>query len=141
MTTTKTCTQCRTDKPLTEFYKSVGAGGARLSTCKSCYAVAHASKPQTDHRPNSSGCFQPAPLPHTAATGGPDWTPLKPSDLPQPVLRPGALDHERYGSRQADGSVKPYRAPIHGCVGYLKETALALTPVNIDKHKKQHHAH
>lgn len=38
-------------------------------------------------------------------------------------------------------SAKPYRAPIHGCVGYLKETALALTPVNIAKHKKKHHAH
>lgn len=24
------------------------------------------------------------------------------------VLRPGALDHERYGSRQSDGSVKPF---------------------------------
>lgn len=117
MTTTKTCTQCRTDKPLTEFYRSVGAGGARLSTCKSCYAVAHASKPQTDHLPNSGGCFQPAPLPHTAAAGGPTWTPLKPSDLPQPVLRPGALDHERYGSRQADGSVRPFKP-----IGYLSSS-------------------
>lgn len=24
------------------------------------------------------------------------------------VLRPGALDHEKYGSRQSDGSVKPF---------------------------------
>ena len=44
----------------------------------------------------------------TKPAGAPDWTPLKPSDLPQPVLRPGALDHTKYGSRQADGSVKPY---------------------------------
>ena len=67
---------------------------------------------QTDHLPNSTGCFQPAPLPHTAATGRPTYTPLKPGDLPQPVLRPGALDHERYGSRQPDGSVKPYARPV-----------------------------
>ena len=111
MTTTKTCTQCRTDKPLAEFYKSrsTGRASSRLATCKSCYDnAAHASKPQADHLPNSIGCLQLAPLPHTAATGGPTWTPLKPGDLPKPVLRPGAMDHEKYGSRQADGSVKPY---------------------------------
>lgn len=67
---------------------------------------------QTDRLPNSTGCFKPAPLPHTAAAGGPTWTPLKPSDLPQPVLRPGALDHEKHGSRQPDGSVKPYARPV-----------------------------
>ena len=33
-------------------------------------------------------------------------------DLPQPVLRPGALDHEKHGSRQPDGSVKPYARPV-----------------------------
>ena len=37
--------------------------------------------------------------------------------------RPGADDHKRYGSRQADGSVKPYAKPVHGCVGFLKDSA------------------
>ena len=88
MTTTKTCTKCGTVKPLTEFYKSAGA---RLSTCKSCYDNAA----------------------HTAhdRSSPPTWTPLKPSDLPQPVLRPGALDHEKYGNRLPDGSIQPYRKP------------------------------
>lgn len=47
----------------------------------------------------------------TKPAGAPDWTPLKPGDLPKPVLRPGALDHEKYGSRLPDGSVQPYRKP------------------------------
>ena len=70
-----------------------------------------------DHLPNSAGCFQLAPLPHTAAAGGPTWTPLKPGDLPQPVLRPGALDHTKYGSRQPDGSVRPFKP-----IGYLSSS-------------------
>ena len=40
------------------------------------------------------------------------YQPLTMRDLPQPVLRPGALDHERHGSRQPDGSVKPYARPV-----------------------------
>ena len=119
--TAKTCSKCGTVKPLTEFYKRSSRKHGVYSCCKVCHNLAnkanhHASKPKlkpsTDHLPNSKGCFKPAPLPHTAATGGPDWTPLKPSDLPQPVLRPGALDHEKHGSRQPDGSVKPYARPV-----------------------------
>ena len=40
------------------------------------------------------------------------YEPLTMRDLPQPVLRPGALDHEKHGSRQPDGSVKPYARPV-----------------------------
>ena len=39
------------------------------------------------------------------------FEPLKSSDF-APVLRPGALDHEKHGSRQPDGSVKPYKRPV-----------------------------
>lgn len=53
--------------------------------------------------------MMPGPL--TPSASAPAWTPLKASDLPQPVLRPGALDHTKYGSRQPDGSVKPYTSP------------------------------
>lgn len=52
--------------------------------------------------------MMPGPL--TPSASAPAWTPLKASDMPQPVLRPGALDHEKHGSLQADGSVKPYQA-------------------------------
>lgn len=48
------------------------------------------------------------------------FEPLKSSDF-APVLRPGALDHEKYGSRQADGSVKPCTGTLLGCVGFLKD--------------------
>ena len=133
MTATKTCTKCGIAKPLTEFYKHKLRVDGLAPSCKACDNLArkarhHASKPKpktkpsTDHVPNSSGCFVPPPLPHTAATGAPTYIPLKPSDLPQPVLRPGALDHEKYGSRQPDGSVQPYTNTIHGCVGFLKDT-------------------
>lgn len=36
-------------------------------------------------------------------------------------IRPGALDHEKYGSRQPDGSGRPYTNTIHGCAGFLKD--------------------
>ncbi len=120
MTTTKTCTKCGTVKPLTEFYKRSSRKHGVYSCCKVCHNLAnkanhHASKPKlkpsTDHLPNSKGCFlMPGPL--TPSASPPAWTPLKASDLPQPVLRPGALDHEKHGSRQADGSVKPYARPV-----------------------------
>ena len=35
--------------------------------------------------------------------------------------RPGANDHLQYGSLQADGTIKPHRAPLHGCVGVLND--------------------
>lgn len=35
--------------------------------------------------------------------------------------RPGANDHLKYGSLQADGSIKAHRAPVHGCVGVLND--------------------
>lgn len=71
------------------------------------------TKTSIDRTPNSIGCFKPAPLPHTAASGARDYTPLKSSDF-APVLRPGALDHEKHGSLQPDGSVKPFAR-----IGYL----------------------
>lgn len=111
MTATKTCTKCGITKPLTEFYKHKLRADGLASACKKCTNLASKPKikPSTDHVPFSGGCFVLAPLPRSAtAAGAPDWTPLKPSDLPQPVLRPGALDHEKYGSRQPDGSVKPF---------------------------------
>ena len=126
MTATKTCTKCGTVKPLTEFYKHKLGSGGLASSCKACDKLArqahyHANKPQptqTDHVPNSVGCFVPAPLPRSAtAAGAPAWTPLKPSDLPQPVLRPGALDHEKHGNLQTDGSVKPFAR-----IGYLSSS-------------------
>ena len=40
------------------------------------------------------------------------YQPLTMRDLPTPVLRPGALDHEKHGSLQSDGSVKPYARPV-----------------------------
>lgn len=48
------------------------------------------------------------------------FEPLKSSDF-APVLRPGALDHTKYGSRQPDGSVKPHTGTLLGCVGFLKD--------------------
>lgn len=50
------------------------------------------------------------------------YEPLTMRDLPQPVLRPGAIDHEKYGSLQPDGSVRPYTKTVYGCVGFLKDT-------------------
>ncbi|MFW9596171.1 MAG: hypothetical protein ACMV1D_11845 [Macromonas sp.] len=38
----------------------------------------------------------------------PDWKPL--NWRAATPMRPGALDHEKHGSRQSDGSVKPYQA-------------------------------
>ena len=132
MTTTKTCTKCGTVKPLTEFYKHSFGKNGLSSACKACDNLArkenyYASKPKpklkpsTDHLPNSKGCFlMPGPL--TPSARPPEWIPLKASDLPQPVLRPGALDHTKHGSLQPDGSVKPYTNTKHGCVGFLKDT-------------------
>ena len=129
MTTTKTCTKCGTTKPLTEFHKQSSGKHGRRSACATCINTQKKSsyqcKPQptqTDHV-NSVGRFVPAQLPRSAtAAGTPAWTPLKPSDLPQPVLRPGAMDHEKYGSLQPDGSVRPYTKTVYGCVGFLKDT-------------------
>ena len=88
MPTTKTCTKCGTVKPLTEFYKhrATGVLHSMLSICKSCYdagqtAHYHANKPKSKTQPSTDHL--------------PAWTPLKASDLPQPVLRPGALDHTK----------------------------------------------
>lgn len=36
--------------------------------------------------------------------------------------RPGANDHLQYGSLQADGTSKPHRTPMHGCVGKLNDS-------------------
>ena len=44
------------------------------------------------------------------------FEPLESSDF-APVLRPGALDHEKYGNRQPDGSVKPFAR-----IGYLSSS-------------------
>lgn len=49
-----------------------------------------------------------------------DWKPL--NWRAATPMRPGALDHERHGSLQADGSVKPYGSTFHGCVGFLKDS-------------------
>jgi hypothetical protein len=38
------------------------------------------------------------------------------------VARPGGEDHKRFGSLQADGTVKPYHSPRFGCTGILKDT-------------------
>lgn len=81
--------------------------------------------------------FKPAPLPHTAASGAQDYAPLRPGDLPQPVLRPGALDHEKLGSRQPDGSVRPYRPPTFGCVGKLASSSQKLDATIIKQHKEK----
>ena len=42
-------------------------------------------------------------------------------DWSHSTSRPGANDHLKYGSLQADGSIKPHRAPVHGCVGVLND--------------------
>lgn len=65
------------------------------------------------------------------------YQPLKASDF-EPILRPGAMDHTKYGSRQPDGSVKPYTKPVHGCVGKLLDNNSRLTPDVVAKHKKQY---
>ena len=95
------------------------------------------TKPPIDRTPNSIGCFKPAPLPHTAASGAQDYAPLRPGDLPQPVLRPGALDHTKIGSKQADGSVRPYRPPTFGCVGKLASSSQKLDATIIKQHKEK----
>lgn len=47
--------------------------------------------------------------------------PYKPKQWTNEIARPGGEAHKRHGSLQPDGSVKPYRAPIHGCTGELKD--------------------
>lgn len=37
------------------------------------------------------------------------------------IARPEGEHHKRHGSLQANGSVKPYHAPMHGCVGTLAD--------------------
>ena len=49
----------------------------------------------------------------------PDWRPL--NWRAATPMRPGALDHEKHGCRQSDGSVKPYANTVQGCVGFLKD--------------------
>lgn len=63
-----------------------------------------ASIARPDRSNKMSGHYQP-----------PQWT--------NEIARPGGEDHKRHGSRQADGSIKPYRAPIYGLVGQLKDTS------------------
>lgn len=128
--TSKQCFKCLCEKPLSEFYKHSSGKHGLSSSCKACdnlarksnyYASKPKPKPSTDHLPNSKGCFlMPSPL--TPSASPPAWTPLKASDLPQPVLRPGAIDHEKYGSLQPDGSVRPYTKTVYGCVWFLKDT-------------------
>lgn len=67
---------------------------------------------------NSKTCTNPPATPARPLA----YQPLKASDF-EPILRPGAMDHTKYGSRQPDGSVKPYAKPVHGCVGFLKDKA------------------
>jgi hypothetical protein len=57
----------------------------------------------------------PAPRKETQNTG--PWTPPR---WTNEISRPGGEAHKQYGSLQADGTVRPYHAPVHGCVGSLK---------------------
>lgn len=45
--------------------------------------------------------------------------------IPEPwtneTARPEGEHHKRYGSLQADGTVKPYSGPRFGCVGTLAD--------------------
>ena len=52
-------------------------------------------------------------------------------------IRPGALDHEKLGSRQPDGSVRPYRPPTFGCVGKLASSSQKLDATIIKQHKEK----
>jgi hypothetical protein len=44
-----------------------------------------------------------------------------PAQWSNEIARPGGEAHKQYGSRQADGSITPYRAPAYGLVGQLKD--------------------
>lgn len=46
-----------------------------------------------------------------AALGAPKTAPWKGVDWTNATMRPGCLDHERHGSLQPDGSVRPYAPP------------------------------
>jgi hypothetical protein len=60
----------------------------------------------------------PAPRKDTTNTG--PWTPPR---WTNEISRPGGEAHKQYGSLQSDGTVRPYHAPVHGCVGSLKASA------------------
>jgi hypothetical protein len=57
----------------------------------------------------------PAPRKETLNTA--PWTPPR---WTNEISRPGGEAHKQFGSLQADGTVRPYHAPVHGCVGSLK---------------------
>jgi hypothetical protein len=57
----------------------------------------------------------PAPRKETLTTA--PWTPPRWSNE---IARPGGEAHKQFGSLQADGTVRPYHAPVHGCTGMLK---------------------
>jgi hypothetical protein len=63
----------------------------------------------------------PAPLEHQANTRYVPEGIYKPHQWAHEIARPQSQDHARHGSLQADGSVKPYRPPVHGCVGLLAD--------------------
>jgi hypothetical protein len=49
-----------------------------------------------------------------------NWTPPR---WTNEISRPGGEANRLCGSLQPDGTVKPYHAPIHGCVGSLRQSA------------------
>lgn len=58
-------------------------------------------------------------------------------DIGEMAYRPGALDHTKIGSKQADGSVRPYRPPTFGCVGKLASSSQKLDATIIKQHKEK----
>jgi hypothetical protein len=69
-----------------------------------------AAPPSDEPQPSIAGPFRPSKV---GAWLGTTWSNV--------IARPAGEDHKAYGSLQADGTIKPYHAPVHGCVGDLKD--------------------
>lgn len=109
--TAKTCSKCGTEKPLTDFYPHWSAVDGRSGFCKAC-AIEDDRKRRQRKQQQKESMQSKKPTQSKPAAPPTKYEPLTMRDLPQPVLRPGALDHEKYGSHQPDGTVKPYARPV-----------------------------
>jgi hypothetical protein len=68
--------------------------------------------------------YYPGPRPATTRATPPTrdvlHTTWAPPRWTNEIARPGGEAHKQFGSLQADGTVRPYHAPVHGCTGTLK---------------------
>ena len=106
---TKVCNTCKTEKPLSEFYRyrAKNRESRHYAACKVCQNERIAKKsnaPKFQRDPNAERWTKPQ-------------APYQPLNVQRDIgpgvsaARPGAFDHEKYGSRLPDGSIQPYRKP------------------------------